>query len=195
MKDQDLHLHQGQDQEPGAQAVVPKLDSLLRSLPRVEASPDFTERVLEGARASRSPRTELSWLRAAAAVLTLCGGALVAGWMWSGRDGAEPQVAESAPLSEESPSRGAVHPRVLEQLGGPAADGEAHLAADEVVQLRSRFYSLQQELDELRRLARSADPVVDLGSAAVGGSSEPVDYLMDLRALSAVKPEAVRTRY
>jgi len=203
----DHSLHEARERESAT--IDAELGDLLRSLPRVEASADFTERILESASSERLPANDRSWLRAAAVVVVICSGALMAGWMWSGRDGAGLQVAETeqpADLpAEEDRARGAVHPRVLQQLGGTSAIGDARLAADrlagdrlavdEVEQLRTRFHSLQQELEELRRMARSADPVVDLGSSAVGGSAEPVDYLLDLRALAAVKPEAVRTRY
>ena len=181
------------------------LDTALRAMPRHEASPDFTSRVVDAARDGQATvpnEGDGSWLRAAAAVFVLCGGALLAGWLWSGGPGlGSPDgngdvaaVGGDATTPESAPG---VASQALDQFGGASPQ----MAAHEVETLRSQFYSLQAELEELKRLAKLADPVVDLGSSGLGASPDPVDYLLDLRAVPTLvprgssRPQAVRTRF
>ena len=114
-----------------------ELEQLLKALPRVEASEDFTERVV-----AASGRHESSWLETlskVAAVAALCGAAMFAGWWWTGEKGAPSDA-------------------------GTVADAKAL----EVEQLQERMQTLQAELEELRRLARDAQPIVPLGSSELG---------------------------
>lgn len=158
----------------------PELEQLLKSLPRVEASEDFTRRVVEAS--LRGPGwTET--LSKAAAVVALCAAAVFAGWWWAG-DRAGWEAAESRSTGSRST-----------ELSSSVADTRAANArALEVERLQNRMQTLQAELDELRRLAREAQPIVPLGSSEVA-NGQPVDYYLDLRALRSVQPEAVRTTF
>lgn len=151
----------------------PDLEEALRALPRVEASEDFTARVLEASGRSDRGLASSPWLETlakAAGVLALCGAAMFAGWWWTGK--------------AQSP--------------GAASRQEARLAAEakarEIERLQTRMQTLQVELEELRRLASEAQPIVPLGTSEVA-NGEPVDYYLDLRALRSVQPEAVRTTF
>ena len=151
----------------------PDVEEVLRALPRVEASEGFTARVVEASRKSERGLAStplLDTLAKAAAVLALCGAAMFAGWWWTGES-----------QSPEASSR---------QEARIAAEAKAR----EIERLQTRMQTLQAELEELRRLASEAQPIVPLGSSEVA-NGEPVDYYLDLRALRSVQPEAVRTTF
>ena len=154
------------------------LETALRSLPRAQASPEFTRRVM--ARIASAPRrpVQAPWTlvaAAAAAVLLL--------WL--------------APLaweSLESPrSASSSVPRAA-AAGTPAAFDHSSLDGHQIEQLRARRAELEQELQALRRLHAELPPVI-------GVEGPSADYLVDLGELSrdqrgsaAAIPASYRTR-
>lgn len=117
---------------------------------------------------ARSPWMEN--LAKVAGVLALCGAAVFAGWWWTGS-------AKSPQTTAQQDARLAAQAKALE-----------------IERLQDRMQTLQAELEELRRLASEAQPIVPLGSSEIA-NGEPVDYYLDLRALRSVQPEAVRTTF
>jgi len=63
---------------------------------------------------------------------------------------------------------------------------ERSQAARRVEALRSEYEALEKELEELRSLAATSQPVVELGS------TENMDILLDLRTLSRLTPATGR---
>jgi hypothetical protein len=141
---------------PSRTAEDGRLEAALRSLPRAQASPDFTERLLARTGAAGAPRRNLAmpawgWLAAAAALLAL----------WLG-------------------------PRALEWGSGPRFDASraasvtpvaTPLDSEQVRRLLARRDELEQELLALRRLAAELPPVV-------GVEGPSADYLIDLGELA-----------
>ncbi len=155
------------------------LEQTLRALPRQDASPDFTERVRHAVRDETANEgvSSLRHLAAAAGVLALVAAAGVAGFLWGPRSSEAPWTAADAPALPAALPSSPAQPVALDLA---ALDG---LPRDQQVRLlRSRMYTLQSELDELRRLANLASPVVHLGGSD-SVSEDPLDVLLDVRAL------------
>lgn len=114
------------------------LSHLLKELPRHEASPAFTDRVL--ARLDEPPKGSLIGTRRG---LALAAAAMMIVGIWLGaaawRDRAEQREIQRVRM------------------------------------MRDEYRELEVELEELRTLAREAQPVLDLGG------SEQVDFVFDLR--------------
>jgi hypothetical protein len=141
--------------EPG------RLETELRSLPRAQASPGFTRRLMTRVSASQAPQRSLTvprwvWLAAAGAMLVL--------WV-------APRAADRFRVSD---------PPMVEAVSG-AALGVGPLDAEQVQRLRARRAALEQELGELRQLAAKLPPVV-------GIEGPTADYLVDLGELAAGFP-------
>ncbi|HUP22043.1 MAG TPA: hypothetical protein VNB06_03785 [Thermoanaerobaculia bacterium] len=141
--------------EPG------RLETELRSLPRAQASPGFTRRLLARVSARRAPQRSLAvprwvWLAAAGAMLLL--------WM-------APRAADRFRVSD-SP---------IAEVASGTALGVGPLDAAQVRLLRARRAALEQELGELRQLAAKLPPVV-------GIEGPTADYLVDLGELAAGFP-------
>jgi hypothetical protein len=138
-----------------------RLETELRSLPRAQASPGFTRRLMARVSASQVPQRNLAvprwvWLAAAAAMLLL--------WM-------APRATERFRVSD---------PPTAEVASGTALDVGAH-DVDQVRLLRARRAALEQELGELRQLVAKLPPVV-------GIEGPTADYLVDLGELAAGFP-------
>lgn len=141
--------------ETGADGA--RLEQVLRSLPRAQASPGFTGRLMTRVEAAGAPRSQplgppRTWLAVAAAA------ALV---VW-------------------------LAPRAAERLRGTAGAGDALVAGtavgpalddEQVRRLLARRDELQQELRDLRRQAADLPPVV-------GVEGPSADYLVDLGELA-----------
>jgi hypothetical protein len=134
-----------------------RLDSALRALPRAQASPDFTTRLL-ARMPSRAPSQSrgLAWpwgaLAAAAAGIVL--------WV---------SVERPAGLDATPPGVRAPEPAVA-AAGAPLGDAQVEV-------LRARREELERELLALRRLAAEVPQVV-------GIEGPSADYLVDLRDLA-----------
>lgn len=138
-----------------------RLETELRSLPRAQASPGFTRRLMTRVSASQAPQRSLAvprwvWLAAAGAMLLL--------WM-------APRAADRFRVSD---------PPMAEVASGTAL-GVGPLDDEQVRLLRARRAALEQELGELRQLAAKLPPMV-------GVEGPTADYLVDLGELAAGFP-------
>jgi len=128
-----------------------RLAQELAHLPRVQARPDFTRRVLAAAR-ERTARPRRPQLRPLAALLTLAMAAGLALWVGPSPS---PEVPESALR----------HRARVDAAGTP----------DDL--LDREYRSIAEELEDLRRLADEAAPVLYLTS------TDEFDVVLDLRPL------------
>lgn len=149
--------------KPANDDLDPKLDALLRGLPREQAPARLTSRVLARVRrssASRVPRlaTTAAFALAVVAMLTLA-----------------PQVLE------RSTSPGAAPPEPVankEHAQTGSATGRS------IQDLESEYLQLRDELSALQRLHAATRPLVYLGG------TEQADFVLDLERLARRRPGA-----
>ncbi len=142
-----------------------ELRDALRSLPRPGASPGFTRRVLSRCKRRRLPPSFLRTLRPApvvAATLALAL-ALAAPFVLPVADGPESAPAVSDPRAAE---------------GRPIESGSAEPSRE---RLRAERARLAAELEELKRLAASPDPMLYVGG------DDRYELVLDVERMAAAR--------
>ncbi len=160
--------------KPTNDDLDPKLDELLRSLPREQAPPRLAPRVLARMRRapiSRRPRLATAAAFALAVVAMVTVAPQVLEYPSSRRDGHHDRAS-----SEPMPSTA-------------APDSRASAKARRIQALESEYQQLRAELSALQRLHAAARPVVYLGG------TEQADYVLDLGRLARHQPGAWPTQH
>lgn len=144
-----------------------ELRDALRSLPRHGASPGFTRRVLSRCERSRLPLSLLRSLRPAPVVAVVLALALAI---------AVPFVLPVADGPESAPAAAGSRFAEARPVGARAAEPRRE-------QLRAERARLAAELEELKRLAASPDPVLYVGG------DDRYELVLDVERMAAARAD------